>query len=391
MLPDHCQRFPQLYYQVNSLMEISNNTITPFECVQDALALRIPAYIPFHAYESPEHAMRQLGLEVHEMYLDPSLLPQAMINTAKLYRNDVIYMRFGPDIPEDQTVREMEDHLAFINKKTGEIESIVLRDTKTILPRRLAGPLVSSLNDIDRIDIVPCETLLQMPDLQSLQPYIKAFQGERFLFGFACAQSANALYSYLGNEEAMLATMEDPGLCKAVMERKYLQLKEMILALKQIGADGVYTGDACASCSFYSPATYRDLFWEYQKRSIDFVHELGMKTLLHICGRTSAILEDMAATGADVIESLDAPSAGGDVVLKEAKKRVGNNVCLKGNLDAVHLLEPGSADKIYEAATQAMYDAGPDGYILSTEQITRDTPREHVFAMIQARDDFTTR
>jgi hypothetical protein len=35
-----------------------------------------------------------------------------------------------------------------------------------------------------------------------------------------------------------------------------------------------------------------------------------------------------------------------------------------------------------------MLDAGPEGYILSTEQITRDTPAEHVLAMVQARDDF---
>jgi hypothetical protein len=35
-----------------------------------------------------------------------------------------------------------------------------------------------------------------------------------------------------------------------------------------------------------------------------------------------------------------------------------------------------------------MKKAGPNGYILSTEQITRDTPRENVLAMVNARNDY---
>ena len=57
-------------------------------------------------------------------------------------------------------------------------------------------------------------------------------------------------------------------------------------------------------------------------------------------------------------------------------------------LDAVHLLEPGPPERIYAECLQAMRDAGPNGYILSTEQVTRDTPREHVLAMVQARNDY---
>jgi hypothetical protein len=45
-------------------------------------------------------------------------------------------------------------------------------------------------------------------------------------------------------------------------------------------------------------------------------------------------------------------------------------------------------EEIYRECAQEMSDAGPGGYILSTEQITRKTPREYVRAMVQARDDF---
>ena len=357
----------------------------------EALELRTPDKVPFHAYESPEHAIRQMGHKVHEMYLEPELVPQAMINSAKLYQNDIIYMRPGNYVKDKYNLEMRDGSLIWKDKKTGEIAGHVLYDRKDFIPLEKSEPLIKSAEDIDKIEIIPYKEILEKPEIKSLQAYIREFKGKRFIFGFACAQSANALDSYLGTENAMIATVCDEGLCRAIMERKYEALKEQILAMKSLGSDGIYTGDACASCSFYSPETYKKLFFEYQKRSIDFVHSLGMKALLHICGRISLILEDMAETGADVIESLDALSSGGDTELSDAKRRVGKKTCLKGNIDAVHVIEPLSSEKIYEACMKALNDAGPDGYILSTEQITRDTPAEHVMAMIQARDDYSAR
>lgn len=357
----------------------------------EALELRVPDKVPFHAYESPEHAIRQMGRKVHEMYLEPELVPLAMINSAKLYQNDIIYLRPGNYVNEKYSLVMRDDSLIWKDKKTGEITGHVLYDRKDFIPVKKSEPLMKTARDVDKIEIVPCREILERPETKSYQAYIREFSGKRFIFGSGCGQSANALDIYLGTENAMIATVCDEGLCRAIMERKYEALKEQILAMKSLGVDGIYTGDACASCSFYPPDTYRKLFFEYQKRSIDFVHSLSMKALLHICGKINLILEDMANTGADVIESLDAFSSGGDTKLKDAKKKVGTKTCLKGNIDAVHVIEPLVPEKIYEACMNALHDAGPGGYILSTEQITRDTPAEHVMAMIQARDDYSAR
>lgn len=365
--------------------------MSSLERVKKAFKLETPDMVPFHAYESPEHALRQLGRKAHEMYLEPDIVPEAMIQAAKKYSNDIIYMRFGVYLPENQEAVSCEEGLIVRDKKTKETLGHVLNDTKDLIPARPKEPLVKDINDIEKIPIVSRAEIMQRPQFKSLGSYIDEFKGERFIFGFACGQSANAIDSYLGTENAMISALADPGFCKAVMERKFEALKEEILALKELGADGIYTGDACASCSFFSPQIYRVLFFEYQKKSIDFVHANGMKALLHICGKINPILDDMANTGADVIESLDAVSSGGDIELKDAKKRVGNRICLKGNIDAVHVIAPLSPQEVYQNCIQALNDAGPDGYILSTEQITRDTPAENVFAMVQARDDYSAR
>ncbi len=365
--------------------------LTSLDRVFASLRLEVPDMIPFHAYESPEHAIRLLGHRVHEIYLEPELVPQAMVNAAKKYKNDIIYLRYGPYVNEKHEAIANGEGILIKNRQTGAIVGQVYTDTKELIPVALPEPPVKSFSDIDNIPVMPWREILEMPAIKSLKSYFDEFKGRRFIFGFAAGQSANALDSWLGTENAMIATFSDPGLCRAVMEKKFAILQEEIIAYHKLGVDGIYTGDACASCSFFSPQTYRELFFEYQKKSIDFVHEKGMKALLHICGRVSPILEDMAASGADVIESLDAFSSGGDIELADAKRRVGSQVCLKGNIDAVHVIMQQSPEKIYESCMQSLRDAGPEGYILSTEQITRDTPGENVFAMIQARDDYSAK
>lgn len=361
--------------------------------VLDAFSLKVPDKIPFHAYESPENAVHQLGYKVHEIYLEPNLVPRAMVNTAKLYQNDVIYMRWDYFVPEGQeAVADEGGGLLFRDKKTREVVSRVPYDLKDEIPIKESPPPIRTVEDIKTaapMKVTPWKELRHSPEYESLQIYVDEFKGKRFLFGFAGGQSANIIDRSLGTQNAMIAAMTDPGLCRAIMDRRYEQLQQMMLALKDVGADGIYSGDACASCSLYGAKLYNEMFFEYQKKSIDFAHAKGLKILLHICGSISPILEKMVETGADVIESIDCPSAGGDVELKDAKRRVGGQVCLKGNIDAVHTIEPGPPEVIYDACIEAMKDAGPDGYILSTEQITRDTPGDHVLAMVKARDDYS--
>jgi uroporphyrinogen decarboxylase len=380
---------------------MSNNSL---KRVLDALALKQSDLIPFHAYESPEHVMAQAGRMVHEMYLEPESFIEAMIHCSHLYHNDIVAMRNDPFLLiealthkyecteygdfEDFKFSEKGNELIIIRKSNNNVAGKVLFNTKTVIPAETPVPLVQSPKDIEKIEIVSSKILLARRQYKMLKRYVEEFKGKRFLLAGIGGASANILDMTMGTENAMIATLTDKGLCKAIFDRHFEVLKQRILALTEIGVDGIVTGDACASCSFYSPETYNELFFYAQKRVVDFIHECGLKALLHICGRISPILERMADTGADMIESLDMKSAGGDIDLADAKKRIGDRICLKGNIDAVHIIEPGPSERVYNECIEAMKKAGPNGYILSTEQITRDTPRENVLAMVNARNDY---
>ena len=71
-----------------TMMNASHSPRAAKRRVLDAIALRTPDKVPFNAYESPEFAMRQAGLRVHEMYLDPDAYIEAMFASGRRLQND---------------------------------------------------------------------------------------------------------------------------------------------------------------------------------------------------------------------------------------------------------------------------------------------------------------
>jgi uroporphyrinogen-III decarboxylase len=82
------------------------------------------------------------------------------------------------------------------------------------------------------------------------------------------------------------------------------------------------------------------------------------------------ILEDMADTGPDAIETLTSSRSSGDVDLADAKRRIGNRVCLYGGFNE-HLLHEADEQAVREEVRRCL-DAAMEGggYVLrSTGQI----------------------
>jgi uroporphyrinogen-III decarboxylase len=82
------------------------------------------------------------------------------------------------------------------------------------------------------------------------------------------------------------------------------------------------------------------------------------------------LLEDMADTGPDAIETLTSSRSSGDVDLADAKQRIGDRVCLFGGFNE-HLLNEADADGVREEVRRCLDAAmAGGGYVLrSTGQI----------------------
>jgi hypothetical protein len=119
-----------------------------------------------------------------------------------------------------------------------------------------------------------------------------------------------------------------------------------------------------------------------------FIKEVRKKTdvplVRFISGKISHLLEIEAGAGIDALEVLE-PVPTGNVDLADAKRRIGNQICLKGNLDPIYVLERGSIKEIEKQVQWCIDAASNNGaYIFSTaDEVTPITPEENMHAMVE--------
>jgi uroporphyrinogen decarboxylase len=167
-----------------------------------------------------------------------------------------------------------------------------------------------------------------------------------------------------------------------LMELTTAALIAFAKACLEAGAHLVQAGDSLASPDAISPQMYRRWAFPFEQRFFTELRpaaaKLGAATLLHICGNTTPILDQMADTGAQILE-LDSK-----VDLAVAKARVGRRVCLMGNLNPVEVLWRGNPSQVEAAARRAIADAGQGGgFILGSGcEVPPAAPQANLRALI---------
>jgi len=132
----------------------------------------------------------------------------------------------------------------------------------------------------------------------------------------------------------------------------------------------------------------RKAFEEFALPGLVAVHEtirsLGMPVVLHICGKTSSIVDLMASSGAAVL-SLDLIS------LAEAKEKVGSKVCIMGNVAPTEVMLNGTPESIRAAAAACLRDCAqnPGGFILASGcEIPIETPPANIMALLDSVKEY---
>ena len=122
---------------------------------------------------------------------------------------------------------------------------------------------------------------------------------------------------------------------------------------------------------------YQEFALPYTLKVVQSLRCEGIPLILYVNGG-GGLLEYMADSGVDVV-SIDWRTD-----LKDAKRRIGNRVCLQGNLDPCALYA--SPAKIRTEVRKILENFGPDnGHIFNLGHgILPDTPVEHALALIDA-------
>lgn len=108
---------------------------------------------------------------------------------------------------------------------------------------------------------------------------------------------------------------------------------------------------------FLSPAMFEEFIQPYLYRIIDASKRMGLYTIKHTDGNIMPILDQLVDCRPHAIHSID-PQANVDI--KVVKERVGNKVCLCGNVNC-GLMQTGTDEEVIKSAEYCMTYAKPGG------------------------------
>jgi [methyl-Co(III) methanol-specific corrinoid protein]:coenzyme M methyltransferase len=142
---------------------------------------------------------------------------------------------------------------------------------------------------------------------------------------------------------------------------------------REAGADYMTVREMGGGGDILSPRMFGSLIQPHLQKVFAV---LDSPKILHICGDTNLIIEQMADCGADAI-SVDQKND-----LRETRKKVGQAVVLLGNLDPYNVLVAGSPGDI-EAALKDILDSGVNAVWPGCD-IWPDVPQENMKAFVEA-------
>src|SRR5690242_4256670 len=201
------------------------------------------------------------------------------------------------------------------------------------------GNPVRTVDDTARLRVLPPEETLPFT-LDAIRLARAQLDGRNIpLIGFSGAPFTLAAYAIegRGSRHYTLAKglmMSEPAAWNELMSKLSEVVGAYLLAQARAGAQALQLFDSWVGQ--LSPGDYRQYALPYTQRALTIARQAGVP-IIHFATETSGYLEEMRATGADVI------SVDWRVDLSAAWQRLGEEVAIQGNLDPVALLAPWDA------------------------------------------------
>ncbi len=171
----------------------------------------------------------------------------------------------------------------------------------------------------------------------------------------------------LGYENALMAMLLEPEAFSALLDRAVdYNLALARVARKRYNIEIIATTDDVANATgmIMRPETYFERIAPQFRRVIAGYKDLGCLCIKHCDGNIDAVLDQWIDCGIDCLDPID-PCGG--YTMKGMRERLGDRVCLKGNIDCTGALCDGTEAEVEQEVRQCMWEGGREGgFILSS-------------------------
>jgi len=243
----------------------------------------------------------------------------------------------------------------------------------------LTATVIQSLDDLDSLDI---EKVMANPIMRGIirshHIVADAIGKETFVMPTQWAPLTCAA-RILGTEAVMNATLDEPDRLLRLIEfstELIWAVLDPILAHEDIL--GANFADPVASGDLISPDAFRRFAAPFLKDLVERTRARGKYAMIHICGDTTRILEDIVDIGPNCF-SLESK-----VDLNKAKDVLGGKVCVAGNVAPTDVFFSGTPEEVIQEA-QACVDTWGEGggYLLTLGcDFPKTVPLANVMALM---------
>ncbi len=197
------------------------------------------------------------------------------------------------------------------------------------------------------------------------------------------------VWRIMGFETFSYALADQPDLVARLFQRVgeiQLAVFQRIVQMEDIGA--MWYGDDMAYSEglLVSPKILRRHVFPYLKEMGNICQHRGLPFILHSDGNLWPIMDDIIEAGFNAIQPIEPKAM--DIV--ELKEKVGDRLCLIGNIDLGYTLTLGTPQEVEEEVKERIRCLAPGGgyCVSSSNTVTYYVPLENFKAMIKATREY---
>jgi uroporphyrinogen decarboxylase len=303
------------------------------------------------------HAARVLGVKISQYATDGATMGDAQVAAWRRYRHDLITIFTDTCI----LAEAMGTELYFPDDDVPRVKT----------------PVVVEPRDVEKLGRIDVRAAGRLPVcIEAVRRCVGEVGGEVFVSCCLPAPFSNAA-ALRGTAILARDLYKNPGLAHALLEKSLEALVDVSAAVVEAGGIPVLV-DPVASGSVLSRKAFEEFALPYLRRAFGAIKALGAAPILHICGRTSGLVDLMPSSGAIAL-SLD------QIDLAEAIASTGGSVCIMGNVKPAETLLGGTPETVRREARRCIETGktARGGFILASGcEVPIETPPENIDALI---------
>lgn len=324
--------------------------MTPKERLKAVLSGRLADRVPAVPMVAGDHAARISEVPIKRIYEDGKTLGEVLVNAYRHYDLDAVIVFSDVAVEAEAIGAELEfpdEGIPFVINPSTEL--------------RVPDPNRDG----------------RMPLIQEATSRCLELLGEEALV-FTSIKGPFSVATLISEPEEFFGfLLTDPKAARKKLEFATEAQLRYVDALLDLGDIGIFIGDPFATGELIGPSHFEEFALPYCRRLIEHIHGRGHHAVLHICGETTNLLDQIPKTGAECF-SVD------EIDLGNAQEKLRGKAALMGNV-STSLLRDGDEQEILGASMSCLEQTAGEPFILSSAcDVPMASPEANVRAMVTA-------